>query len=136
MDKSAGSVIYTQLGNEDGGIEADLTVTRPAADRFYIVTGSGFGVHDAHWIDSHLPKDGSAFLIEVTSGNAVINLCGPKARTVLEAVADKDVSTAAFPFANPPRIALGATPALALRVGQLGVLGTDELRVGQVGGRP
>src|SRR3546814_17923587 len=67
MDKSAGSVIYTQLCNEDGGIEADLTVTRLAADRFYIVTGSGFGVHDAHWIDSHLPEDGSASLIEVTS---------------------------------------------------------------------
>src|SRR3546814_2544878 len=116
MDKSAGSVIYTQLGNEDGGIEADLTVTRPAADRFYIVTGSGFGVHDAHWIDSHLPKDGSAFLIEVTSGNAVINLCGPKARAVLEAVAEEDVSNAAFPFASSRRITLGAAPVLAIRI--------------------
>ncbi|MGF1591622.1 MAG: FAD-dependent oxidoreductase, partial [Kiloniellaceae bacterium] len=85
MDKPAGSVIYTQLCNERGGIEADLTVTRLADDRFYIVTGSGFGVHDAHWIESHLPKDGSCFLIEVTSGRAVINLCGPKSREVLAA---------------------------------------------------
>src|SRR3546814_21109249 len=69
LDKSAGSVIYTQLCNEDGGIEADLTVTRPAADRFYIVTGSGFGLHDPHWLDSHLPKYGSAYLLEVTSGH-------------------------------------------------------------------
>src|SRR3546814_16779045 len=110
MDKSAGSVIYTQLCNEDGGIEADLTVTRLAADRFYIVTGSGFGVHDAHWIDSPLPTDGSAFLIEATSGNAVINLCGPNARPVLVTVTEADVSTAAFLIALPPPTTHGAAP--------------------------
>ena len=42
MDKPAGSVIYTQLCNERGGIEADLSITRLSPDRFYIVTGSGF----------------------------------------------------------------------------------------------
>ena len=41
MDKPVGSVIYTQLCNERGGIEADLTITRLAPDCFYIVTGSG-----------------------------------------------------------------------------------------------
>ena len=60
MDKPIGSVIYTQLCNERGGIECDLTITRLAADRFYIVTGSGFAVHDSHWIGQHLPADGSA----------------------------------------------------------------------------
>ena len=55
MDKPIGSVIYTQLCNERGGIECDLTITRLAADRFYIVTGSGFAVHDRHWIGQHLP---------------------------------------------------------------------------------
>src|SRR3546814_1696984 len=83
MDTPVGAVIYTQLCNERGGIEADLTVTRLAADCFYIVTGSAFGVHDAHWSESHLSKEGSAFLIEVTSGKAVINLCGPRAREEL-----------------------------------------------------
>lgn len=125
MDKPAGSVIYTQLCNERGGIESDLTVTRLAADRFYIVTGSGFGVHDAHWIESHLPKDGSAFLIEVTSGRAVINLCGPKARAVLQAVAEEDVSNEAFPFATARDITIGAAPVLAIRIGYVGELGWE-----------
>ncbi|MEO3430469.1 FAD-dependent oxidoreductase [Pelagibius sp. CAU 1746] len=125
MDKPAGSVIYTQLCNERGGIEADLTVTRLGENHFYIVTGSGFGVHDAHWIESQLPKDGSAFLIEVTSGKAVVNLCGPKARQVLEQVAEEDVSNEAFPFATARQITIGAAPVLAIRIGYVGELGWE-----------
>jgi len=125
MDKPVGSVIYTQLCNERGGIEADLTVTRLAAERFYVVTGSGFGVHDAHWIESHLPKDGSAFLIEVTSGKAVINLCGPKARAVLAAVAEEDVSIESFPLATARQVTIGAAPVLAIRIGYVGELGWE-----------
>jgi 4-methylaminobutanoate oxidase (formaldehyde-forming) len=123
MDKPLGSVIYTQLCNARGGVEADLTVTRLGEKLFYIVTGSGFGVHDAHWIESHLPED--AFLIEVTSGRAVINLCGPKARAVLAAVAEEDVSNAAFPFATARQITVGAAPVLAIRIGYVGELGWE-----------
>jgi 4-methylaminobutanoate oxidase (formaldehyde-forming) len=123
MDKPLGSVIYTQLCNARGGVEADLTVTRLGENLFYIVTGSGFGVHDAHWIESHLPED--AFLIEVTSGRAVINLCGPKARAVLAAVAEEDVSNEAFPFATARKITIGVAPVLAIRIGYVGELGWE-----------
>jgi len=125
MDKPVGSVIYTQLCNERGGIEADLTVTRLAADCFYIVTGSAFGVHDANWIESHLPADGTAFLIDVTSARAVVNLCGPESRKVLEAVAEEDVSNDAFPFATARRLTLGAATVTAIRIGYVGELGWE-----------
>jgi 4-methylaminobutanoate oxidase (formaldehyde-forming) len=125
MDKPVGSVIYTQLCNERGGVEADLTVTRLGENHFYIVTGSGFGVHDAHWIESHLPKEESVFFIEVTSGKAVINLCGPKAREVLQAVAEEDVSNEAFPFVTARQITIGAAPVLAIRIGYVGELGWE-----------
>ena len=42
-----------------GGIEADVTIVRLAEDRFYLVTGSGFGIRDSHWIAMNLPRDGS-----------------------------------------------------------------------------
>ncbi len=35
---------------------------------------------------------------EVTGAIATINICGPKAREVLQSVSDTDVSNAAFPF--------------------------------------
>jgi len=124
MDKPGGSVIYAQFCNENGGIEADVTITRLAEEQFYIVTGAGFGVHDADWIRRHLPASG-AHLIEVTSARGVINICGPKAREVLSAVCEEDVSNAAFPFAQARDITIGAAPVRAIRIGFVGELGWE-----------
>ena len=123
MDKPLGSVIYTQLCNETGGIEADVTVTRLADQHFYIVTGAGFGVHDSDWIRRHLPAD--AILTDVTSSRAVINLMGPKARRVLEQVCESDVTNAAFPFATAREVFIGAAPVRAIRIGYTGELGWE-----------
>jgi len=131
MNKAPGRAIYTQLLNERAGIEADLTITRLAEDRFYVVTGSGFGVHDMHWIRSHLPDDGSVQVQDVTSARAVINICGPRARDVLQRVADADVSNAAHPFSTCRTITIGACPDVrAIRIGYVGELGW-ELHVPQ-----
>ena len=125
MDKPVGSVIYTQMCNERGGTEADVTFIRLGRDRFYMVTGSGFGVHDTDWIRRHLPEDGSVHLIEVTSGVAVINIVGPKAREVLAAVSESDVSDAAIPFSTAREIVVGAAPVRAARIGYVGELGYE-----------
>jgi len=125
MDKPVGSVIYTQLCNERGGIEADLTITRLAENHFYIVTGAGFGVHDSDWIRRNLPDDGSAVLVEVTSARAVINIAGPKAREVLAAASESNVSNATFPFATCSDILIGAAPVRAIRIGYVGELGWE-----------
>jgi 4-methylaminobutanoate oxidase (formaldehyde-forming) len=125
INKPVGSIIYTQLCNERGGIECDLTLSRLDDNHFYIVTGSAFGTHDLHWIRSHLPADDSATIRDVTSGRAVINLCGPHARKVLEKVAEEDVSNAALPFAHCSRITVGAAPVLAVRIGYVGELGWE-----------
>ncbi|MBL4766939.1 MAG: FAD-dependent oxidoreductase [Rhodobacteraceae bacterium] len=125
MDKPLGKVIYTQLCNDRGGIEADVTITRLGPDHFYIVTGAGFGVHDADWIRRNLPKDGSVVLIEVTSARAVINIMGPRARDVLAAVCEQDISNAAFPFGTAQDILIGAAPVRAVRIGYVGELGWE-----------
>jgi sarcosine dehydrogenase len=83
LDVAPGRAVYTQLLNPRGGIESDLTITRTHEDRFYVVTGSGFGVRDGGWIRRHLAPDGQACLAEVTSAMAVINLAGPRSRAVL-----------------------------------------------------
>ena len=53
-EQSVGAVTYTQLCNERGGVECDLTVTRLATDRFLLVTGTAFGNHDLGWIRKQL----------------------------------------------------------------------------------
>ncbi len=54
-----GRVVYTQWLNERGGIEADLTVTRLAADRFMITTGAACQARDLHWLRRHIPGRGA-----------------------------------------------------------------------------
>jgi len=54
VDRDPGGAIYTQLCNERGGIEADVTIIRRSRDCFWLITGSGLGVRDRHWLESHL----------------------------------------------------------------------------------
>jgi sarcosine dehydrogenase len=125
MDKSVGTVTYTQLCNERGGIECDLTMVRTATDSWYVVTGAAFGSHDMSWIRSQSPADGSVIIRDVTSARAVINVCGPRSRDVLQAVCEDDVSNAAFRYGRAHEITIGAAPALALRIGYTGELGWE-----------
>ncbi len=87
------------------------------------MTGSAFGTHDRHWIESHLRRDAQAQILDMTSARAVINICGPKARDVLQAVTEEDISNAAFPFSTNRQITVGAAPVLAIRIGYVGELG-------------
>jgi sarcosine dehydrogenase len=123
LDKPDGSVVYTQLCNEKGGIEADLTIVRLSAERFYIVTGSGFGVRDGAWIGNHLPA--AIELRDVTSSRSVINVQGPRARDLLSRITQNDVSNEAFPYLAAREIRVGYAPVLALRVTYAGELGWE-----------
>ena len=125
MDKPVGTVIYTQLCNERGGIECDLTMARTAADSWYVVTGAAFGAHDMGWIRANSPSDGSVVIRDLTSSRAVINLCGPRSRDVLAKVSEDDVSNEAFRYLRCREITIGAAPVLALRVSYTGELGWE-----------
>jgi 4-methylaminobutanoate oxidase (formaldehyde-forming) len=118
-----GHAVYTQLCNERGGIEADLTIAHVSPGRFLVVTGSGFGVHDGAWIGSHLPAD--CAIHDVTGLYATINICGPRARDVLQAVSDTDFSNAAHPFLAARQVEIGYASALAVRIGYVGELGWE-----------
>jgi 4-methylaminobutanoate oxidase (formaldehyde-forming) len=112
--------VYTQLCNERGGIEADLTAVRLAADHFYAVTGSGFAVRDGHWL-----RQNGVELKEITSSRAVVNVQGPRSRELLQRVCEDDVSNAAFPYLAARTIRVGFAPVLALRVTYAGELGWE-----------
>jgi 4-methylaminobutanoate oxidase (formaldehyde-forming) len=125
MDKPLGSVIYTQLCNERGGIECDLTMTRTSPDSFYVVTGSAFGAHDMGWIRSNSPTDGTVIVSDLTSARAVLNIVGPKSREVLASVCEEDIGNASFRYAKAREITIGSAPVLAVRIGYVGELGWE-----------
>jgi len=125
MDVRLGKVVYTQLLNERGGIEADVTVTRLAASEFYLVTGAGFGRHDISFILRHAPDDGSVAVRDVTSAYGVLSLCGPLARDIAGQLTRCDIGNAAFRYMTAQRIDLGHAPVLALRTSYTGELGWE-----------
>ena len=111
--------------NKRGGIECDLTVSRLAEDTYYIVTGTGFATHDFAWIKANIRDGLDARPIDVTSAYAVLSLMGPRAREVLAAVADGDMSNAAFPFGTWREVMIAGAPVRALRVTYVGELGWE-----------
>jgi 4-methylaminobutanoate oxidase (formaldehyde-forming) len=125
IDRKVGAVVYTQLLNRRGGIECDLTVTRLAADRFRLITGTAFGTHDLGWLRKHVPEDGSVIVEDVTSSLACLGLWGPRARDIVQPLTDADLSHKAFPYMSARQIAIGAVPCLAARVTYVGELGWE-----------
>ena len=125
IDRPVGSVTYTQMCNERGGVECDITIARLAENRFFIITGTAFGVHDSVWIKRHMSKDGSVMFRDVTSSYAMINVCGPNSRKLLEKVTKDDVSNEDFKFSQCRHITVGYAQVLALRVTYVGELGYE-----------
>jgi glycine cleavage system aminomethyltransferase T len=125
IDRPTGSVVYTQLLNRRGGIECDLTVTRLAADRFQLVTGTAFGAHDLGWLRRHLPRDRSVYVDDVTASRTCLGLWGPRTREILGSLTRSDLSHAAFPYLGAREIAVGDVPCLALRVTYVGEFGFE-----------
>ncbi|MDH5747700.1 MAG: FAD-dependent oxidoreductase, partial [Rhodospirillales bacterium] len=120
-----GRIVYTQWLNEDGGIEADLTVTRLAEERFLIVTSGTSQNKDFNWLQRHIPNDAHAALTDVTSGYGVLGVMGPRARALLQGLTPDDLSNTAFPFATSREIDLGYARVRASRITYVGELGWE-----------
>ena len=134
VTRPPGRLVYTQMLNSRGGIECDLTVARLTPDRYYIVTGTGFRTHDFAWIRQNTPAGLDATLIDVTEDYGTLSLMGPRARDVLAAVTDADVSNAAFPFGAVREIIVAGKPVRALRVTYVGELGWElHMPIGDAG---
>ena len=124
VDVPIGRMVYTPMLNARGGIEADLTVTRLAADAFMIVTAAAAATHDADWIRRHL--DGArAVLTDVTSGQAVLGVMGPQSRALLARLTGADLTNDAFPFLTSREIWLASAPVRAARITYVGELGWE-----------
>lgn len=124
MNVEAGRIVYTQMLNARGGIESDLTVTRLSETAFYLVVPGATLQRDLAWLRRHL-ADSFVVITDVTAGEAVLPVMGPKARALLQAVSPDDLSNEAHPFGTAREIEIGMTLARAHRVTYVGELGWE-----------
>ena len=125
MDVAVGRSVYTPLLSEAGGIVADLTIIRLAHDTFRVVTGGGMGMRDKKWFADHLPEDGSVQIHDQTSALYTVGVWGPRARDLLQAATQDDVSNEGFPFGTVKTLEIGGVRALASRISYVGELGWE-----------
>ena len=125
VDGPSGVITYTQWLNERGTIEADLTVTKLDDERYWVVAADNAHRHVETWMRRHFPDDAHAFVTDVTSGWAQINVQGPRSRELMQSVTSADMSNEAFPFRGAREIDIGFARALCVRITYLGELGYE-----------
>jgi glycine cleavage system aminomethyltransferase T/glycine/D-amino acid oxidase-like deaminating enzyme len=126
VNGASGMITYTQWLNDYGKLEADLTVTKLADDDFYVVASDTAHRHALTWLRRQFAASGAhAFVADVTSGYAQLNVQGPRSRDLLAAVTSADVSDAAFGFRTARQIDIGFARVLCIRITYLGELGYE-----------
>jgi len=125
VDGATGVITYTQWLNEGGTLEADLTVTKLAEDRYLVVVTDTMVRHAETWLKRHIADDAHAAVIDVTSAYGQLNVQGPHSRALLQKLTSTDLSNAAFPFRTAREIDLGFARVLCIRITYLGELGYE-----------
>jgi glycine cleavage system aminomethyltransferase T/glycine/D-amino acid oxidase-like deaminating enzyme len=125
VDAELGMITYTQWLNYHGRMEADLTVTKLAEDRFFVVATDTMHRHAESWMNRHIPGDAHATVTDVTGAYAQINIQGPLSRSLMQDLTVEDMSDAAFPFRTAREIPVGFARVNCVRITYLGELGYE-----------
>jgi glycine cleavage system aminomethyltransferase T len=126
IDRPVGTIVYTSMLTPSGRIRCDLTVTRKEEQLFRVVTGGGSGQHDLAWMRAQIRDGENVAIVERTGSLFALGLWGPRAREVLAAVTDEDVSNEAFPYMTARYLNVGEVgPVWAQRISYAGELGWE-----------
>ncbi|MEV5845446.1 FAD-dependent oxidoreductase [Streptomyces sp. NPDC051985] len=122
LDKPVGTVVYTLLLEETGGVRSDLTIGRLGEQRFQIGAN---GQLDLDWLTRHLPDDGRVQVRDITAGTCCIGVWGPLARDLVQPLTETDFSHQGFGYFKARQACLGDVPVTAMRLSYVGELGWE-----------
>jgi glycine cleavage system aminomethyltransferase T len=139
IDREVGAIVYTALCNDEGGVEADVTVTRLADDEFHVITDTGGRLSDLAWITKGIETarpGGDIEIADVTQRYGCVAVWGPFARQVLSPITTAQLGTHSFPYLTAQTIEVAGIEVLALRVSYAGELGwelhTEQAALGEL----
>jgi sarcosine oxidase, subunit alpha len=125
-DLRVGRIRYAAMLNDEGVILDDGAIVRLSDDEFFVTVTTGNTGPLERWItwwnaDWRL----DAQLLNVTGAFGAMNLAGPKARVVMEALTDADVSGDAMPYMSASQVEVAGVPSHVLRIGFVGEMGYE-----------
>ena len=132
LDRPVGTVVYSLMLDERGGIRSDLTIARLGPDRFQIGANGNL---DYDLLRRLAPADGRVAVRDITAGTCCIGLWGPRARDILASLTDSDVSNEAFRYFQGRELWIGNVPVTALRLSYVGELGWELYTTADMGAK-
>ena len=118
-----GRSTYTQMLNEAGGIETDLTVICIDKDYFRIISSAATRTHDKAHIVKHLSP--TLELKDITDELACLGVFGPKSRNLISNISKDDFSNKTFKFGYGKFITINSKKVWAQRLSYVGELGFE-----------
>ncbi len=124
--KRRGAIAYTQMLNQHGGIECDVTVTKLSDKEYLVVGGTGYATHHYCYLRDNLRLiDKNVKVFDATHDYSTLSIAGPNSRNLLQEVFGVDLSNSEFPFLRFKRLTFGNKVVLVFRVSFAGELGYE-----------
>src|SRR5262249_17621398 len=121
-----GGIILGHLLNDNGFIESEITVTRLADDKFYVLSAATAQLYDLDQLRWRIKPNERVIARDITDDYGVLVLAGPKARDVLAQCTKADLGNSAFRWLTAQEIEVaGVAGVRALRVNYVGELGWE-----------
>ena len=120
-----GRITLTHMLTEAGRIASEATMTRLAADRFYLLSGATAELHDLDMLANGLRAGEAVEIADVTEDYGVLVVSGPRSRDLLATLASADLGNAAFPWLTGREIEVAGVALRALRISYVGELGWE-----------
>ena len=125
LSKRQGGISLTHLLTPNGCIESEMTVTRFADDRFYLLSGAGAEEKDWDMLTQGKAADENVTIKNVSGDYGMLVLSGPRSREVLSQLTDAPLDNANFKWLTGQEIDVAGVPVKALRVSYVGELGWE-----------
>ena len=120
-----GAIALTHFLGAGGRIHGEATLTRLAADRFYVLTGAADQHRDRDHLTLGIAERGEVSVTDITDEWGVLVVAGPKSRATLEGLTAADLTNESFRWLTACEIEIAGVPVRALRVNYVGELGWE-----------
>ena len=125
-DLRVGASRYSVICDDAGIILDDGTISRLAADRFFITTTTGNIEFVQQWLEWWLvATDWRVHITNVTGDLAAVNVAGPRARDTLAKLTERNLGRRAFRYMRCRQAEVAGVPSIMLRIGFVGETGWE-----------
>ncbi len=118
-----GRSTYTQMLNQSGGIETDLTVICIKENHFKIISSAATRTHDKAHILKHLST--SLDFKDITDDLICLGIFGPRSRELISKISNNDYSNEKFKFGTGKYVHINSIKVWVQRLSYVGELGYE-----------